>query len=59
MAPGHAIDDALRLSRNVGVILFANTSTSGEEARSCVNIFQALWKHAEAMKAPGDNTSRP
>ena len=57
--PGLNTEMLSSLSRDVGVILFANTSTSGEEARSYVNIFQALWKHAEAMKAAGASTGRP
>ena len=57
--PGLNTEMLSSLSRDVGVILFANTSTSGEEARSYVNIFQALWKHAEAMKAADGSTGRP
>jgi CubicO group peptidase (beta-lactamase class C family) len=53
--PGVKTEMLSSLSRDVGVIVFANTSVSGEEARSYVNIFQALWKHAEAMKAGRGN----
>lgn len=38
------------LAREVGVILFENTSLSGEEQRYDVAIFRELWKHAEALK---------
>jgi hypothetical protein len=38
------------LDRKVGVILFANTSLSGEDSRHLGAIFLELWKHAEALK---------
>ena len=38
------------LSKDIGVIMFANTSLSGEEERHQVDIFRELWKHAEALK---------
>lgn len=38
------------VAREVGVILFANTSLSGEERRHDIAIFQELWKHADALK---------
>jgi CubicO group peptidase (beta-lactamase class C family) len=38
------------LDKEIGVILFANTSPSGEEMRQYVAIFLELWKHAEASK---------
>jgi hypothetical protein len=39
------------LDRDVGVILFANTSLSGEDGRHFGAIFLELWKQAEALKA--------
>jgi CubicO group peptidase (beta-lactamase class C family) len=41
------------LSKDIGVILFTNTSLSGEEERHHRDIFLELWKHAEAMKSEG------
>ena len=41
------------LARDVGVILFTNTSLSGQETRHYVAILLELWKHAEAVKKEG------
>jgi CubicO group peptidase (beta-lactamase class C family) len=38
------------LSKDIGVILFTNTSLSDEETRHHFDIFLEIWKHAEAMK---------
>jgi hypothetical protein len=38
------------LSREVGVILFANTSLSGPDQRAYSAIFDALWARAVALK---------
>ena len=38
------------LSKDVGVILFTNTSLSGKEERYPFDIFLELWKRAEALK---------
>ncbi|MCM3901843.1 MAG: hypothetical protein ND866_09070 [Pyrinomonadaceae bacterium] len=38
------------LSKDVGVILFTNTSLSDQEMGHHVAIFLELWKHAEALK---------
>lgn len=38
------------LAKEVGVVLFANTSLSGEERRYDIALFLELWKHAEALK---------
>ncbi len=39
------------LSKDIGVILFANTSLAGEAERHQVDIFRELWKHAEALRS--------
>ncbi len=49
--PGIGTDMLSSLSRDVGVVLFTNTSATGEEAEAYYRIFEALWQHAEAMKA--------
>ncbi|MFT3806338.1 serine hydrolase domain-containing protein [Arenimonas sp.] len=49
--PGISTEMLASLSRDIGVVLFVNTSTSGEEARANAAIFAALWKQAEEMKA--------
>jgi hypothetical protein len=41
------------LSKDVGVILFTNTSLSGEVRRHYGAIFLELWKHAEELKNEG------
>jgi hypothetical protein len=38
------------LSKDVGVIVFTNTSLSGVEERHPIDIFLELWKRAEALK---------
>lgn len=49
--PGVKTEMLSNLSKDVGVILFTNTSLSGQEGRHFVAIYQELWKHAEALKA--------
>ena len=39
------------LAREVGVIMFLNTSLSGPDQRASGIIFDALWKRAEALRA--------
>ena len=51
--PGLQTDMLSNLSKDVGVILFTNTSLSGEERRHYNAIFLELWKHAEALKKKG------
>lgn len=36
---------------NIGVILFLNTSLSGQDARASLAILDALWKYAESLRA--------
>jgi len=49
--PGIGTDMLSSVSRDVGVVLFTNTSTTGEEVMAYVRIFEALWKRAQAMQA--------
>ena len=49
--PGIHTEMLSSLSRDIGVILFVNTSLTGEDALAHVRIFEALWKHAEEIKA--------
>lgn len=49
--PGVNTEMLSSLDRDIGVILFSNTSLAGEDSQYYVNIYQALWKRAEAMKA--------
>ena len=51
--PGLQTEMLSNLSRDVGVILFTNTSLSDQEMRHHVAIFLELWKHAEALKEKG------
>jgi hypothetical protein len=39
------------LSKDVGLILFANTSLSEQEMRQYYDIFPEIWKHAERLKS--------
>jgi CubicO group peptidase (beta-lactamase class C family) len=39
------------LAKEVGVILFANTSLSGEDMLRHIAIFREIWKHAEALQS--------
>jgi CubicO group peptidase (beta-lactamase class C family) len=48
--PGVRTEMLSNLSKDVGVILFMNTSLSGEEMRHSNDISRELWKHAEALK---------
>ena len=38
------------LSKDVGVILFTNTSLPEQEMRRYYDIFLEIWKHAETLK---------
>ena len=38
---------------NIGVILFLNTSLSGQDARASLAILDALWKYAESLRPGG------
>lgn len=51
--PGVRTEMLSNLSKDVGVILFMNTSLSGEEMRPANAISRELWKHAEALKNQG------
>src|SRR5687767_11563086 len=48
--PGLMTDMLSNLSKDVGVILFINTSLSEEGMRDFSAIFLEIWKHAEALK---------
>jgi CubicO group peptidase (beta-lactamase class C family) len=56
--PGLQTEMLADLSRQVGVILFSNTSLGGTDHRAFYAIFEALWKHAESLRAAG-RTSLP
>lgn len=47
------------LGREVGVILFTNTSLGGQEMRHYAAIVLELWKHAEAMNGSLFQTETP
>ena len=48
--PGVKTEMLASLSKDVGVILFSNTSLPSEELRQHFAIFLELWKHAEALR---------
>lgn len=49
--PGVQTEMLASLTKDVGVILFSNTSFDGEELGQFYAIFRELWKHAEALKS--------
>ena len=51
--PGVKTEMLSNLSKDVGVILFTNTSLSGPEERHHGAIFLELWKRAETLKNEG------
>jgi CubicO group peptidase (beta-lactamase class C family) len=51
--PGLQTEMLSDLSKEVGVIFFANTSLSGPDQRVPRVIIEALWKHAESLRARG------
>jgi CubicO group peptidase (beta-lactamase class C family) len=51
--PGVQTEMLSNLSKDVGVILFTNTSLSDQELRHHIAIFRELFKHAEALKEKG------
>lgn len=48
--PGLQTEMLCNLGRDVGLILFINTSLSGEESRISGEIFDALWKFSESKR---------
>jgi CubicO group peptidase (beta-lactamase class C family) len=48
--PGVSAEMLASPAKDVGVVLFANTSLTGEESVAQVNILKALFERAEAMK---------
>jgi CubicO group peptidase (beta-lactamase class C family) len=53
--PGIKGDMLSDLSKEIGVVLLVNTSTSlsGPEQRVYFDLFEALWKYAESLRAVG------
>jgi len=49
--PGLRTEMVSDLAKEVGVILFINTSLSGTDQKAFSAIFDALWKHGEAVRA--------
>lgn len=49
--PGIHTEMLCDLSHDVGVVMLINTSLGGEEQVAISNIFDALWKYAEALKS--------
>jgi CubicO group peptidase (beta-lactamase class C family) len=51
--PGLQTEMLADLAREVGVILFMNTSLGETDRRASAAIFDALWKYAESLRAGG------
>ena len=49
--PGVQVEMLSDLSRNVGVIVLSNTSLGEGDQKVFFAIFEALWKHAEGLRA--------
>lgn len=56
--PGIKTEMLANLSKDVGVIVFSNTSLAGADMKHYAAIFLDLWKHAEALKLQGSVASR-
>lgn len=50
--PGVRTEMLADLSGRVGVVLFANTSVSGSDAKVYASLLDELWRHAAAFEAP-------
>jgi CubicO group peptidase (beta-lactamase class C family) len=57
--PGVKTDMLASLEKDVGVIVFMNTSLSGQDAKHWAAISTELWKHAEALKNERQRVRRP
>ena len=53
--PGLKTEMLASLDKDVGLVLFSNTSLSGEAMRHYVAIFRELWQYAESLKANRDS----
>ena len=49
--PGVMTDMLASLDGKIGVVVFSNTSLSGEDTKYYANIFKAVWEEAEKMRA--------
>jgi hypothetical protein len=52
--PGPSAEMEADLAGEIGIILFSNTSLAGPDLRSFIEILNALWVHAESLRADGD-----
>jgi len=48
--PGLKTEMLANLQKDIGVILFINTSLSEQDMRHYVSLYKAVWAHAEALK---------
>lgn len=56
--PGLHTEMLADLGHEIGVVLFVNTSLSGDEQEAVSVIFDAVWKHAEKIKSEKRATPR-
>ncbi len=54
--PGLSTEMLADLTGDVGVVLFLSTSLAGDDRRAAGAIFNALWHHAESLRAVGGAT---
>jgi hypothetical protein len=57
--PGVMTDMLASLSKDVGVVLFCNTSLAGADTKAYTNVFSALWKRAEELAPPRPSPAMP
>lgn len=55
--PGLKTEMLASLDKDVGLVLFSNTSLSGEAMRHYIAIFRELWQYAESLKANRDSSA--
>lgn len=48
--PGLSAEMLADLTGEIGIVLFVNTSVSGPDQRSMIEILNALWAHAESLR---------
>ena len=56
--PGLKTEMLASLDKDLGVVLFSNTSLAEQDMRHYFAVFMALWKHAEALQAMSGATAR-
>jgi hypothetical protein len=56
--PGVRTEMLSNLSKDVAIVLFANTSLAEEKSKAYVDLVETLWQHAEALKTQAGHPGR-